>query len=787
MCYKAPGPRCSAHASKIYSDAREKWIAAVAAGDDNVDKLYSEMQDAEKNYYMTPAGQNALREDIENEGGYDFELSYKLEYGIECRKVALQQAKQADKGDVDEDNGAGSRVPDNADSATLNEEYQRLQAELNDRTQDPRFQMLLEDRDEIRDRRKELEKAKEEQQAYLEKLERMAENPLKRGQSEPDFTEEQQLAAQDAIDDEYEKLRAIVDARLDAAYEYHIANNAVEEWKNETALVVARMNEIAGDPGIPYEYETLGDCVRVAEYDSGTREWLEERQKGIGGSDVGMMLRVDPKYGQENFNEFLKSKTEKYSQEEVDAQAEGHSSFAGPTGRGNAWEPMIVREYAAQNPEATVMFSKASWVHKDDPRYKANVDGLLASDGINPDGILEIKTASDMSKWEEIDEEGNVIEKVPVEYRAQVLWYLKQTGFKYADVAVMVDDKHYRQRRIYAHENIDPTEVENKEGEIVFRVGSINDVMPQINKVWNDQVKPRKDGTYTAPSAKTFMDKSHEKARIDATTNALSAWTDKSHEESRSIITGYAAYKKAEAAAGRIPLNRDGYLVEEFKKGGPKSWTRDRVFVDIETSGMSPDDGEIIEIGITRMNPKGEVTFDYTERYGIRNERALDIVGTGAEHVHKIGVDDIRGKRNFRHPEVQAIMQEHLNDPDAVMVAHNKAFEERWFNQNVPKFWKNHAKHTTRRYHALRQGDTKKAEPQTTMDTMWHARYLVHHTKNNKLETYTTGHGIPYENAHSAYADTKMTQRATYAFAQHLETAPYGERYAPAPDPEEEE
>lgn len=787
MCYAFPGPRCSNRAQKIYDDAKTNYEKAINSGDPKSEQLYNELLDAEKNLHMTPAGQAALSEEIAKTGDPDGSLAFKLEHGIASRKVAIQQAKENDRGDVDEDKSTTpeSRTPD----MTLSAEYKALEEQVSVRTNDPAFDQMIADRDSTRAIRLALKEKKVAQQELIENLQYIATDPEEKDEngfkSRP-YTKEQILDAQDRIDSEYENLRNIVDERLLATYEYHKANNVLENYKNETAQLVAQMNDIAGDPGIPFEGETLGNCVRVAQYDSGTREWLEERQKGIGGSDVGMILRADPEFAQSNFNDFVKSKTEEYSAEEVAEQAAANSGFSGPTGRGNAWEPAIVREYQKQNPDAAVMFSKASWANKDDGRDKANVDGLLSSDGgKTPDGILEIKTASDMSHWEHVDEHGNIEEVVPVGYRAQVLWYLRQTGFKYADIAVMVDDKHYRQRRIYADEAIDPTMVENKDGDKNERIPSMEHSYAKIKETWNTQVEPRLDGTYTKPNPKTPMEKVQLKDNIDMATRQLSAWNDKPHAECVSIIKGYTGYKKAAVTAGRAYLTRDAYMVEEFKKSGPKTWTRDRVFVDIETSGMSPDQGEIIEIGMTRVNPKGEVVFNYTERYGLKDEKALDIMGTGMQEVHKIGIEDIRGKRNFRDPEVQKIMQSHLNDPNAVMVAHNEAFEKRWFNQTVDGFWKKHALNTTLRYQAARAGKPK--EVYTTHDTMWSSRYLAHHTTNNKLATFTTGHGVEYLNAHSADADTYMTKDAVYAFDEHLSKAPYGHRWNPEGEYRDEE
>lgn len=784
MCYTG-GPRCASHLRKRIVKV-QNTVEKALQEQDTTEFLVAnaEIQSLQVQFDGTDTGQDMLEEQIAEakEAGNDREVlalqnRKDIAKNLRLEELADRRRRLEAQGQSESLPATDSAVDTETDPQAYlsNPEYQKLESLVNERIASDEFKTLLAGRDEAREALKAAKKEQSDQKDHLVALEVQA-----LGKKDPEtgdpYTAAQQFEAQESMDEEYEKLRTLTDARLDAHYAYHIANDKLEKFKDETAQHVAAMNDITGDPAVAYTSDRLGDCVEVAKYDSGTREWLEERTGGVGGSDIDSMLRLDPEYGQSNYTEFLKSKTEPISEEEVAKQAESNSGFSGPTGRGNAWEPAIVRKYQENNPDAHVMFSKASWAHKDNPHFKANVDGLLSSDGKTPDGILEAKTASDIEKWEGVDENGNIVEKVPVGYRAQVLWYLRQTGFKYADVAALVDDHHYVQRRIYANEAIDP---ENYELTGKSKFGTMDEAMPVIEQVWNDEVKPRREGTYEAKTHKSTFDKAHEAATIERMSRNMSAWTNQDQQECREYIRGYAKYKKEAAARGERVLNRDAYMVEGLKRGGPGAWTKDRVYVDIETSGMTPGTGEIIEIGMKRVNPQGETVFEYTERYGVRDERTLDVpaVATGMVEVHRITPDDVRGKRSFRSPEVQSIMQEHLNDPNAVMVAHNDEFENGWFNQNVEGYWKAHAKHTTGNFRAKREG--KSGDPLTRQDTMWTSRYLVAQTENNKLATFTTGHGIAYENAHAADADTDMTFRAEKAFAKKFQSAPYGHRWNP--------
>jgi len=763
VCYKFPGPRCSNHATKELAKARINYDAALKTNnEEKAFVAFNELTHAENDFYMTPAGQAELTEEIAKTGDPNGELAYKLEYGKTARKAAIKAVKAKDLGDVNTEHEE-TASPLGLSPELANADYETLEKALDERVNTPEFIALIAERDRTRNERKALQEEIKKQKDIIDRTERVCEGKIP-ASGEPKPTAEEVIAAQDALDDEHEKLRELNDKHLDAFYAYHVANGELEEYKNGTALVVARMNELAGDPGIPYEAKTLGDCVEVASYDSGTREWLEERQNGIGGSDVGSMLKLDPDFGQENYNEFVKSKTEPYSAEEVAAQAAANSGFSGPTGRGNAWETAIVRKYMAENPGQKVMYSKASWANKDNPHHKANVDGLLSSDGVTPDGILEIKTASDISHWDHVNADGTVEERVPLGYRAQVLWYLRQTGFKYADIAVNVDDREYRSRRIYADEAINPYEKNEDGGPLV---GTMEENMGRIEGIWKSEVVARRDGTRPVRSLKSNFDKAADADNIHNQSVQLAAWRQIEISEAKAIIKGHrSAYLKA-SKAGIDAGDMSDRMREEYRKGGPTTWKKDLVSVDIETSGMGPNSGEIIEIGIRRTRPDGTTVTEYEERFGLRNERALNVLGTGAQDVHKIAPEDIRGKRSFSHPEVQAKVKSLLMADDVVMTAHNKAFEERWFDQYVPGFRKQRARLTTARFQAERAGK-KHPEPKAIMDTMFHARYLNHDSENNRLATFTESNGVPYLNAHSALPDAQMTQEAIWNFDKKL-------------------
>ena len=667
MCYPKPGPRCSSHAGKTRDKAVAEYVALREqnAPAEEIETAKENVLAKQREYEATPAGIAELRKRLEGQTDEAKQavLNRRIEAGLAAREDAL---------------AAYSKKHSEA------EELAYCEKELEARTTSEEFNALLEKRDELR--------------AQLEEL------------------DEKITETEEAEEIDVEAIRAAKFAYRDAFNELVVANHAVELYKDETAQFAARINEL--DNGFEFEYEgdTLGHCVKTATFGSGTKEWLEQRQGGIGGSDVGSILKVDKTYGTANYNEVFTSKTQALTQEEIDAQALTNSQMTGPTGRGNAWEPLIAKRFAQENPDLTLIHSKSSWQSTKDERQFINVDGLLASDGENPDGILEIKTASRAEHWDH---------GVPVGYRCQVMHYLDATGFKYAHVAVMIDDKEYRQYRIDAGEPLDPNNPDDQR--------TYEDRKPELNAFW-DKVKDTRENGPRASTRSADGTYKLTKANRESMISHLAAYRQESYAEAeKNFAVAKAAYRDDHAA-----------MVSLYQSHDPSTNKKDMVYIDLETSSSSPKSGSIIEIGIVRKNAKGEVVESYGELFGI-DERVLNIRGTGMQDVHNISPDMIRGKPSFESPEVQAKVRSLCKD--AVLVAHNSPFERRWLRQCLDGFY---------------------AEEPQIIDTMHISRYLVPDTPNNKLESFAEHHGVPYRNAHRALIDSQMTAEALEAFQKHF-------------------
>lgn len=227
--------------------------------------------------------------------------------------------------------------------------------------------------------------------------------------------------------------------------ELSILRDQIAQYKDLHAPLVAEQANLieermkADGTWVEYSDETLNDLTQTAYFPSGSREWLEQRKKGIGGSDVGSILRVEGAYN--SYQDLLRDKLSPVTDEQVFSQAEDQTAFQGALGRGNAWEKRLFLQVQAQNPDDGITFCKYSWQNNEREYQFANFDGLLTDKNGNPDGILEIKTSSRPEEWGPVEDGLNGI---PASYREQVLWYADGAGFNRGKVAVIIDDREMR-------------------------------------------------------------------------------------------------------------------------------------------------------------------------------------------------------------------------------------------------------------------------------------------------------------------------------------------------------
>lgn len=146
-----------------------------------------------------------------------------------------------------------------------------------------------------------------------------------------------------------------------------------------------------------------------------TEEWLEGRSHGIGGSEAGIILGLNPwKSRLELWNEKVTNTRH------LDPDAEIRLKL------GNILEPMIAEEYSKiTGRELEIRPQK---VHPKFPFILGNIDReIVSSNGRGP-GILEIKTKGAFTNWED---------DIPVYYQAQLQHYIEIYGYKWGSFSIL--------------------------------------------------------------------------------------------------------------------------------------------------------------------------------------------------------------------------------------------------------------------------------------------------------------------------------------------------------------
>lgn len=147
--------------------------------------------------------------------------------------------------------------------------------------------------------------------------------------------------------------------------------------------------------------------------------WIEQRKKGIGGSDVAPMLGLSK--WTSAYKLYLDKRGELPEQEDNEAMYWGREI-----------EPIVRKRY-----ERETGFTVTVQDLMIDPVYPfmlANIDGR-----IDENLILEIKTARTGDGWGEIG-----TAEIPIAYSLQCQWYLARTGATVCDVAVLIGGSDYR-------------------------------------------------------------------------------------------------------------------------------------------------------------------------------------------------------------------------------------------------------------------------------------------------------------------------------------------------------
>ncbi len=797
MCYKKPGPRCSNHATHTLVKAKEAYDEARTQPE-NKEKLAAATEGytvALEDWFTTPRGVAYLRNRAQLTGDEKFE-TLAVMYEDKRKESIAAYKKAVSEGEIEAD--------DKEDDHMLGHIYEEIDDSyvLVDSSYEENDILFKEYFDVDADKIRDLEHAR----VVIETLKDKNDNPVYSAADRLNAEDREALIAEieaAAAEGDLDKLQEIIDQRLSNVHfleAIHLRNEerdahraaelsyrflkdankkqdqdeiiewdevqesgltALEEYervafleenlnqyKTVTARAVARaealreLNQL--DPvNTFYTDDELNQLEAVATFKSGSEEWLKSRQDGIGGSDLGKILKVDKDstIAGQSFQEVLESKVLPISEEQIEEQAgEGFDTYSG---RGNAWETAILRRFQEENPDEKVIQCKTSWQSKEWEHMRANFDGLLTNDKGEIDGILEIKTGSNKDKW---GDTADGFDGLPAQYQAQTLWYARAAGVKRVKLAALIDDT---EMKVYDFE-ITP-ELEEQQDFMLEKAKGFWDVVEYSRENGIPDKEARRVGV---PRAAISAASWNGEARRTLLSN-LVGFRDQTKEEIEEVY-----YKKLGARSEKdVSLEvREAALKSLYTEFDVTSRKRPFVGLDLEVSGFAPTRGRILELGMTVMD-RDPMTNEYVETegmdrlYGLKR-KAREGKGTGAEHIHHIGLDMVKDKATFENPQNQKEILEKMKK--GPLVAHNAIFEDAWLKMHLPGYAK-----------AREKGEI------TILDTMMVSRHVLgddHGMPNHKLQSFVERYGEAYANAHRAKDDTDMMMSALSNFEKEMPT-----------------
>lgn len=214
-------------------------------------------------------------------------------------------------------------------------------------------------------------------------------------------------------------------------------------------------------------------------------EWLRERQKGIGGSDVGAIMGVN-QY-KTAFNIYLE-KTEPII--EVEKQSEAAR-------QGTDFEDYVAMRFTEETGKK-VRRDNRHLIHKDYPFMVANIDRRV----VGENAILECKTVTpyNSKEWEG--------EEVPASYMLQCQHYMAVTGADKVYLAYLIFSTKFDYREIKRDEEL---------------IDIIIEAEKEFWQMVQDKTPPALDGS---SAAEKWVNEKYKKVNEGETINLDSSWRD---------------------------------------------------------------------------------------------------------------------------------------------------------------------------------------------------------------------------------------------------------------------
>lgn len=153
-------------------------------------------------------------------------------------------------------------------------------------------------------------------------------------------------------------------------------------------------------------------------------EWLKERQKGIGGSDVAAILGLS-KY---------RTPLDVYEEKVSDVPIQ---SIETPRMKAGIRLEQVIADWFAEESGKKVIMDNKIRKHREYPFLIANLDRVILAQNGEGTGVLECKTTNSFyaRSWET---------EIPMEYYCQLQHYLAVTGWKWGELAILIDGYDFK-------------------------------------------------------------------------------------------------------------------------------------------------------------------------------------------------------------------------------------------------------------------------------------------------------------------------------------------------------
>lgn len=195
------------------------------------------------------------------------------------------------------------------------------------------------------------------------------------------------------------------------------------------------------DPEKFLSHFTNCHVLSTVSQDDDEEQWLANRTRGIGGSEIGTICGVN-KYSSPRLLYFKKT-----GQHEDSASFTFNEASKERMHFGHKLEPLVADEYMERTGKKVVI-CPATLRHKDHPWMLANIDRVIVDEDEKPVGLLEIKTADArlLKDWEDGEP--------PLSYIYQLNWYLMITDMQFGSFAALVGGNRYVQIDVIRNDDL---------------------------------------------------------------------------------------------------------------------------------------------------------------------------------------------------------------------------------------------------------------------------------------------------------------------------------------------